>query len=68
MKWFIVLYAVYLHRAPRLVASLLRLPAASAASGGEEESWISGTNCLKIGLPGKLILSKRKGLREVLFS
>ena len=28
----------------------------------------SGTNCLKIGLPGKLILSKRKGLLEVLFS
>ena len=29
---------------------------------------ISGTNCIKIGLPGKLILSKRKGLGEVLFS
>ena len=28
----------------------------------------AGTNCIKIGLPGKLILSKRKGLREVLFS
>ena len=27
-----------------------------------------GTNCIKIGLPGKLILSKRKGLREVIFS
>ena len=27
-----------------------------------------GTNCIKIGLPGKLIFSKRKGLREVLFS
>ena len=27
-----------------------------------------GTNCIKIGLRGKLILSKRKGLREVLFS
>ena len=26
-----------------------------------------GMNCIKIGLPGKLILSKRKGLREVLF-
>ena len=25
-------------------------------------------NCMKIGLPGKLILTKRKGLREVLFS
>ena len=28
----------------------------------------SGGNCIKIGLPGKLILSKRKDLREVLFS
>ena len=28
----------------------------------------TGGNCIKIGLPGKLILSKRKGLREVLFS
>ena len=28
----------------------------------------SGTNCIKIGLPGKLILSKRKGLWEVIFS
>ena len=27
-----------------------------------------GTNCIKICLPGKLILSKRKGLREVIFS
>ena len=27
-----------------------------------------GTNCIKIGLPGKLILSTRKGLREVQFS
>ena len=27
-----------------------------------------GTNCIKIGLPGKLILSTRKGLREVIFS
>ena len=29
--------------------------------------WSEG-NCIKIGLPGKLILSKRKGLREVRFS
>ena len=29
---------------------------------------LPGDNCIKIGLPGKLILSKRKGLREVLFS
>ena len=28
----------------------------------------AGGNCIKIGLPGKLILSKRKGLREVIFS
>ena len=28
----------------------------------------TGTNCIEIGLPGKLILSKRKGLQEVLFS
>ena len=28
----------------------------------------AGTNCIKIGLPGKLILSKRKGLWEVLIS
>ena len=27
----------------------------------------AGTNCIKICLPGKLILSKRKGLWEVLF-
>ena len=26
----------------------------------------TGINCIKIGLPGKLILSERKGLREVL--
>ena len=29
---------------------------------------ITGTNCIKIDLPGKLIISKRKGLLEVLFS
>ena len=40
MKWFIVLYAVYLHRAPRLIGSLLRLPK-QGSSGEEEESWIS---------------------------
>ena len=28
----------------------------------------SGTNCIKKSLPGKLILSNRKGLREVIFS
>ena len=30
-----------------------------------DEGECPGTNCIKIGLPGKLILSKRKGLREV---
>ena len=29
---------------------------------------LPGGDCIKIGLPGKLILSKIKGLREVLFS
>ena len=33
-----------------------------------EKSRRAGTNCIKIGLPGKLILSKRKGLWELLFS
>ena len=30
-----------------------------------DEDVPSGVNCIKIGLPGKLILSKRKGLLEV---
>ena len=43
--------------------ALARGPAVdSACSGAPPED-----NCIKIGLPGKLILSKRKGLREVLF-
>ena len=29
---------------------------------------ISGMNCIKMGLSGKLILTKRKGLLQVLFS
>ena len=29
---------------------------------------LPGGNCIKIGLPGKLILSKRKGLWEITFS
>ena len=37
-----------------------------------ESTWQSlkaaGGKCIRIGLPGKLILSKRKGLREVIFS
>ena len=28
----------------------------------------AGTTCIKIGLPGKRILSQRKGLWEVIFS
>ena len=32
------------------------------------ENEYPGMNCIKTGLPGKLTLSKRKGLREVLFS
>ena len=35
---------------------------------GDEIQLQSGTNCIEIGLPGNLILSKRKGLLEVLFS
>ena len=34
---------------------------------GAVESF-AGMNCIKIGPPGKLILSERKGLFEVLFS
>ena len=36
--------------------------------GAQRLSGMSGTNCIKIGLPGKLILSVIKGLCEVLFS
>ena len=35
---------------------------------GDVAAELPGGNCIKIGLPGKRILSKRKGLREVLFS
>ena len=38
-------------------------PAAAAGAGAR-----AGTNCIEMGFPGKLILSKRKGLWEVLFS
>ena len=40
--------------------------AQDAARRGERPH--AGTNCIKIGLPGKLILSKRKVLLEDLFS
>ena len=51
-------------------------PVLHGQDGGGEEAGrvhpahpsLSGTNCIKIGLPGKLILSKRKGLLEFLFS
>ena len=36
--------------------------------GQRQEVRHPGMNCIKIGLQGKLILSKRKGLMEVLFS
>ena len=35
------------------------------APGGARGS--AGMNCVKTGLPGKLILSKRKGLQEIIF-
>ena len=34
----------------------------------QEQKRQQGMNCIKIGLAGKLILGKRTGLREVLFS
>ena len=40
-------------------------PAPHVARGDRRQP---GTNCIKTGLPGKLILNMRKGLREVLFS
>ena len=43
-------------------------PLEDALPPGEPAARGAGTNCIKIGLPGKLILSKRKGLWEVLFS
>ena len=58
----------------RLPAAVLRgrgLPERRAVRGGRVRGRLQGrpgTNCIKIGLPGKLILSKRKGLREVQFS
>ena len=36
--------------------------------GGVQLRPCAGTNCIKIGLLGKLIFRKRKGLLEVLFS
>ena len=35
---------------------------------GSDAAAVPGTNCIKIGLPGKLILRKRKGLWEIMFS
>ena len=43
--------------------------ARSAGRGRHErrERLCTGGNCIRIGLPGKLIFSNRKGLQEVLF-
>ena len=43
----------------RSATSVRRRPSCSS-----ELRWTSGTNCIQIGLPGKLIFSKRKGLWE----
>ena len=57
---------------PALLSSLARFTigdsGAVASLDSSGESGGTGGNCIKIGLPGKLILSKRKGLWEVLFS
>ena len=46
---------------------------AAEGAGREEDEGArghphAGTNCIQIGLPGKSIFSKRKGLWEVIFS
>ena len=51
-----------------LAGAALATVNANADTEPEEKAADPGTNCIKIGLPGKLILSKRKGLREVIFS
>ena len=57
--------ALHLHgRAHLLVAVLLR----GEGRGGDAVHEHPGANCIKIGLPGKSILSKRNGLWEVIFS
>ena len=65
------LFAEYRSRlTPAAVASSPTAAAltSSAALNALLVGAIAGTNCIRMGLPGKLILSKRKGLREVLFS
>ena len=42
-------------------------PLVVIAAVGLAAALFSGTNCIKIGLAGKLIPRKRKGLREVIF-
>ena len=46
----------------------VRLPQERGPRRAQGAPRAQGTNCIKIGLPGKLVLSKRKGLQEVLFS
>ena len=58
---------------PQRKIQLCISPALRVLLAGEEEvlvldADVPGGNCIKIGLPGKLILGKRKGLLEVLFS
>ena len=43
-------------------------PAETEAKAKGEQDMRAGMNCIKIGLPGKLILGKRKVLQEVIFS
>ena len=46
------------------IPDLVKDPEAEAEFEALKGLFDAGTNCIKIGLPGKLILSKRKGLRE----
>ena len=65
---------VHVHRAHRRPLRRLlrphrpRLQRRPGRDGRREGARRPGTNIIKIGLPGKPILSKRKGLHEVIFS
>ena len=52
----------------RLFFNVSRFSPGGPAYFGGRNDHSPGMNCVKIGLPGKLILRKRKGLWEVLFS